>query len=89
MKHDYVRIKIRFYAVLNEFTGVEETEVELPQEISPKSLINILKEQFPRLSKIDEYKLSVIILKNGEVISSSTKLDHNDQIEILPPSSGG
>ena len=89
MKKDHIRIKIKFYAILTELTGVKETEIELPQEISPNNLINILKEQFIGFSKIDEYKLSVIILRNGETISSNVRLNHNDLIEILPPSSGG
>jgi len=89
MGEDYAKVKIKFYAILTEFAGIEEAEIQLPRKKTSRDIVNFLKKQFTGLSKIDEYKLRIIILKNGEIVSSNIKLNHNDRIEVLPLSSGG
>jgi molybdopterin synthase sulfur carrier subunit len=44
-----VKIRVKFLATLFDLTGVLKTEVEVPDGVTVRKLIDILNERFPKL----------------------------------------
>jgi len=93
-----VKIRVKFLATLYDLTGVMKTELEVPQGITVKSLIDILNEKFPKLKSElleegNQLKPMYNILVNGRAVEwlkgLDTELKEGDEVVFIPPAAGG
>jgi molybdopterin synthase sulfur carrier subunit len=93
-----VKLRVKFLASLSELTGVLKTEVEVPDGVTVRRLIDILTERYVKLREelLDErgdLKPMYNILVNGRAIEwlggLETRLKDGDEVVFLPPAAGG
>lgn len=94
-----MKVKVRYFALLREFTGKREDLVELEEDTSVGELLETLSAKYGEkfrdyLYGVGEFEgLSINILLNGRNISLNegfkTKLQDGDVLSILPPVAGG
>ena len=81
-----INITLLYFAFIKDITGVKFDLLELPSDISVKSLAEIILEKYPRLSNIiNMIQISV----NYKVVNWDTILKEGDEVALLPPISGG
>lgn len=81
-----MKIKLLFFGLARDLTGVAEEVVELPEGERLASLWAQTRERFPRLEEITSSLLTAV---NQGVAGPSTVLQDGDEIAFLPPVSGG
>lgn len=87
---DGILVKVKFASYLKELIGKSVIELELSENTSVEELINILKERWPLIKKMDlEGEGPIILLLNNKPTSRIEKLKDGDEIEIIPPAIGG
>jgi molybdopterin synthase sulfur carrier subunit len=88
-----VRIKVRYFARYRSLVGKSEEELEVPNGITVKELIEILKERYPALREEvfaeDDDLADVNVSRNGRYVSFDEVLRDGDVVAIFPPVSGG
>jgi molybdopterin synthase sulfur carrier subunit len=93
-----VKLRVKFLASLSELTGVLKTEVEVPDGVTVRKLIDILTERYVKLREelLDErgnLKPMYNILVNGRAIEwlggLETRLKDGDEVVFIPPAAGG
>jgi|ECHnycMinimDraft_1075156.scaffolds.fasta_scaffold00088_8 molybdopterin synthase catalytic subunit len=91
-----MKVRVKFFAFLQEIFGSEEMEIELKDKMTIKDLINELGkkygEQAIRAIEFGEYmgrKFSILKAVNGEVTSEERELNEGDVVAFIPPPSGG
>jgi molybdopterin synthase sulfur carrier subunit len=93
-----VKLRVKFLASLSELTGVLKTEVEVPDGITVRKLIDILTERYGKLREelLDEkgdLRPMYNILVNGRAIEwlsgLETQLKDGDEVVFIPPAAGG
>jgi molybdopterin synthase sulfur carrier subunit len=80
-----VRIKLRYFAYMRELIGFSEEEVQLPEETSVESLIEIVKRMHEPIRKLSR----VLVAVNGDYVESGKSLEDGDIVAMFPPVSGG
>lgn len=81
-------IKVRFFAMLRNLTGVEEKDYEIDGTVSLEELKEMVKRDFPKLAEPLE-KRSVFISINQEFARKGDEVKDGDEVAFLPPFSGG
>jgi molybdopterin synthase subunit MoaD len=93
-----VKLRVKFLASLYELTGMLKTEVEVPDGLTVRGLIDVLTEKYARLKEelLDEggnLKPMYNILVNGRAIEwlggLDTLLKDGDEVVFIPPAAGG
>jgi len=93
-----VKLRVKFLASLYELTGMLKTEVEVPDGLTVRGLIDVLTEKYARLREelLDEggnLKPMYNILVNGRAIEwlggLDTLLKDGDEVVFIPPAAGG
>ncbi|WP_054839575.1 ubiquitin-like small modifier protein 1 [Thermococcus sp. JCM 11816] len=89
-----MRIKVRYFARYRSLVGKSEEELEVPDGITVRDLIEILKERYPVLKNEvfaeDDDLADVNVSRNGRYVRFDEVLkDGGDVIAIFPPVSGG
>jgi molybdopterin synthase sulfur carrier subunit len=93
-----VKLRVKFLASLSELTGVLKTEVEVPDGVTVRKLIDILTERYGKLREelLDEkgdLRPMYNILVNGRAIEwlsgLETQLKDGDEVVFIPPAAGG
>ncbi|MCC6032033.1 MAG: MoaD family protein [Pyrobaculum sp.] len=93
-----MKLRVKFLASLSELTGVLKTEVEVPDGVTVRRLIDILTERYVKLREelLDErgdLKPMYNILVNGRAIEwlggLETRLKDGDEVVFIPPAAGG
>lgn len=93
-----MKLRVKFLASLSELTGVLKTEVEVPDGLTVRKLIDILTERYVKLREelLDErgdLKPMYNILVNGRAIEwlggLETQLKDGDEVVFIPPAAGG
>ncbi len=89
---------MKFLASLSELAGVLKTEVEVPDGVTVRKLIDILSEKYVKLREelLDEkgdLRPMYNILVNGRAIEwlsgLETQLKDGDEVVFIPPAAGG
>ncbi|MEM0084143.1 MAG: MoaD family protein [Candidatus Methanomethylicia archaeon] len=89
-ENDGILVKVKFASYLKELIGKSVIELKLSENTSVGELIDILKEKWPFIKKIDiEGEGPIILLLNNKPTSRIEKLKYGDEIEIIPPAIGG
>jgi molybdopterin synthase catalytic subunit len=65
--------------------GQSELEMELPENANILTLIERLKNDYPRFAQLNSYLIAV----NMEYSGMDTQLKDGDEVAIIPPVSGG
>ncbi|MGH9450272.1 MAG: molybdenum cofactor biosynthesis protein MoaE [Terriglobia bacterium] len=81
-----MRVKLLFFGLARELTGVTEEVAELPEGEKLAGLWAQTEERFPRLREISGSLLTAV---NQAVAPPSSVLQDGDEIAFLPPVSGG
>ncbi|AMQ18658.1 molybdopterin converting factor, subunit 1 [Thermococcus kodakarensis KOD1] len=88
-----MRIKVRYFARYRSLVGKSEEELEVPDGITVRDLIEILKERYPVLKNEvfaeDDDLADVNVSRNGRYVRFDEVLKDGDVIAIFPPVSGG
>jgi len=92
-----VRLRVKFLATLYDLTGVLKTEVEVPDGITVRELIDVLDQRFGKLKaeilEGDKLKPMYNILVNGRAVEwlngLETGLKDGDEVVFIPPAAGG
>ena len=79
-------IRVRFFAFFMEIVGCEWLTIKLPAGSFLSDLRDGLSSRFPNLQGILE-KSSFAL--NGELVDLQMALNMDDEVAVLPPSSGG
>jgi molybdopterin synthase sulfur carrier subunit len=81
-----MNIKVLFFGITKDKTGVAETKIQFDSEnFDLDKLKNSLNERFPRLATECVYKFAV----NNEYVIGNQKLNNGDEVALIPPVSGG
>ena len=82
-----MKIKVKFVSFLRELSGVDKTELHLPQGATVKNALEKVTNDFPKLKKwLPQYAWVFI---NGNYLKPQTQLKDNDEIALFPPVGGG
>jgi molybdopterin synthase sulfur carrier subunit len=93
-----MKLRVKFLVSLSELTGVLKTEVEVPDGVTVRRLIDILTEKYVKLreellDKRGDLRPMYNILVNGRAIEwlsgLETQLKDGDEVVFIPPAAGG
>ena len=83
-----VKIKLKFFSIIKDITGIHELEIDFNGR-TVNELLNFIKSKWPQISEI-ESEIPLIVLIDGKVAKITDKIPSNEcEIAILPPVSGG
>ncbi|KXX69827.1 MoaD/ThiS family protein [Flammeovirga sp. SJP92] len=79
-------MKILLFGITKEIIGSSTLDFTIDQtDLTSETLLDILKEKYPELSKLRSIALAV----NGEHANGSEIVSDKDEIALIPPMSGG
>lgn len=81
-----MRVKVRFFAILRERSGIEETTAELPEGATVAELWSVVRARFPELAAA---RLRLLYAVNREYVREDHVLREGDEVVFIPPVSGG
>jgi len=88
-----MKVRVRYFARYRSLVGKSEEELEVPEGITVRELIEILKERHPVLKNevfAEEDDLAdVNVSRNGRYVRFDEVLRDGDVVAIFPPVSGG
>ncbi|ASJ05480.1 MULTISPECIES: ubiquitin-like small modifier protein 1 [Thermococcus] len=88
-----MRIKVRYFARFRSIVGTGEEELEVPEGITVRELIELLKERHPVLKTEvfaeDDDLADVNVSRNGRYVGFDDVLQDGDVVALFPPVSGG
>ncbi|ACJ17113.1 molybdopterin converting factor, subunit 1 [Thermococcus onnurineus NA1] len=88
-----MKVKVRYFARFRSLVGTGEEELEVPDGIKVRELIDIIKERHPILKNEvfaeDDDLADVNVSRNGRYVSFDEVLNDGDTIALFPPVSGG
>ena len=79
-------IKLKFFAILHDLSGVRDATLELPDGATVSVASAAIARRFPTIEK---YLPRVAYAVNQEYRSKETVLRDGDEIALIPPVSGG
>jgi len=65
-------------------SGLQEIQVQIPENSHIKDLIRILQEEFPGIKAGD-----VILILNNKLVQENERLHDGDRLGLFPPLMGG
>ena len=81
-----MHVRVLFFGVLKDFTGLSSDRPEVPNGITIGELFQRYAEQFETLHSSSP---SILFAKNREFAQSDAVLHEDDEVAFLPPVSGG
>ena len=81
-----MRIRVLFFGVLRDVTGLREDLVEVPDGGLAASVFAHYASRFPRLGEMSK---SIVLAVNQKFCAPSVPLSDGDELAFLPPVSGG
>ena len=81
-----MRIRVLFFGVLREVTGLREDSIEVPDGGRAASVFEHFSACFPRLGEMSQ---SIVLAVNQRFCAPSVPLSDGDEVAFLPPVSGG
>lgn len=80
------KVKVLFFATLKEKAGVQNAELEIPDEATVAEFKQILFRSFPQ---IPQHSSTVLVAVNGEYAFDGEAIPPGAEIALFPPVSGG
>jgi len=81
-----MKIKVLFFGVTQELTGLQEEQTEIPEGANLDGLWGRYAARFPRLNDLSGV---LLLAMNQEVADRTRILQDGDEVAFLPPVSGG
>jgi molybdopterin synthase catalytic subunit len=81
-----MKIKVLFFGVTQDLTGLQEERTEFPEGLSLDGLWGRYAARFPRLNDLSG---AVLLAVNQEIADRTRALQDGDEVAFLPPVSGG
>jgi molybdopterin synthase catalytic subunit len=81
-----MKVKVLFFGVACDLTGINHEQLELPEGESLNGLWGHYESRFPRLKELSQSLLAAV---NEEVVERSLPLREGDEVAFMPPVSGG
>ena len=81
-----VRVKVLFFGLVRELTGIAEDIVDIP---AGATLADVFDRYAARFPKLEAFRPSLVASRNQEFAPWDTHLADADEITFLPPVSGG
>ena len=81
-----VRIKVLFFGVLKDVTGLREDALEVAGGLTLRGVFDHYADRFPALK---EMAGSIMLARNQEFGAAADAVENGDEIAFLPPVSGG
>jgi sulfur-carrier protein len=81
-----VRLRVRYFASIREFTGLREEQVEVPEESTVEALKRRVQELHKNLMEKESY---ILVAVNGFFVEPKRILKEGDEVALFPPVSGG
>jgi molybdopterin synthase catalytic subunit len=81
-----VRIRVLFFGVLRDVTGLREDSIEIADGGVAASVFEHYSSRFPRLGAMSQ---SIVLAVNQKFCAPSEALADGDELAFLPPVSGG
>ncbi|WP_044202745.1 MoaD/ThiS family protein [Flammeovirga sp. OC4] len=79
-------MKILLFGITKDIIGSSTLDFSIDQtDLTSESLLGILKEKYPELSKLRSIALAV----NGEHANGTEVISDRDEVALIPPMSGG
>ncbi len=82
----HVKVRVLFFGVLRDVTGVREDVTEMPEGSRLGDVFESYARRFPRLKEI---AASIVPALNQQFAPHSADLHEGDEVAFLPPVSGG
>ncbi|MEM4788476.1 MAG: molybdenum cofactor biosynthesis protein MoaE [Ignisphaera sp.] len=83
-----MKVKIRLFSLYRDLVGIPEVDIIVKEGVSIKYIVEELIKNYPNLKDAFE-EVKPIILMDGEVVEEDTVVNHDVEIAIAPPASGG
>jgi molybdopterin converting factor subunit 1 len=83
---DMMTVRVLFFSVLRDLTGVAELELDLPRAAAMGDLLGRLFERWPRLR---EWEGSLLLAINHDYVTVDAVLSEGCEVAIMPPVQGG
>jgi len=81
-----VRLRVRYFASIREFTGIKEEQLEVPKG----STAEALKRKVQGLhATLKGQEGNILVAVNGSFVEPTRILKQGDEIALFPPVSGG
>lgn len=81
-----MRIRVLFFGVLRDVTGLREDSIDVPDGGLAASVFEQYAARFPRLGEMSG---SIVLAVNQKFCAPSAPLSDGDELAFLPPVSGG
>src|SRR5579871_495703 len=81
-----MRVKVLFFGLTHDLTGLREEQVELAEGENLQALRRFYEKRFPRL---EELSGSLLFAVNEQVTDPMSVLHEGDEVAFMPPVSGG
>lgn len=81
-----MKVSVQLFAILREFAGTGQLELEVPAEATPLQVAQILTERLPQLRP---HVTTLSYAVNGEIVAANTRIKAPAEVALLPPVSGG
>jgi len=81
-----MKINVQLFAILREFAGTGQLDLEVPAQTTARQVAQILAERFP---KFRAHLPVVSFAVNGEIVPAETPVPDAGEVALLPPVSGG
>lgn len=81
-----MKIRVLFFASLQQAAGARQVALEIPDRISVQGLKDLLIQQFPGLAKVSS---TILVAVNKEYASDQDFIPEGAEVALFPPVSGG
>ena len=81
-----MRARVLFFGSLQEIVGRPAEDAEFPEGADLRAVFDAYAARYPRFKELSK---SIVIARNQEFASLSSKLVEGDELAFLPPVSGG
>ncbi len=81
-----MKIHVKYFASIREWTGVKEEEIEIPENATANQLREAVQKKH---SALDMQEGLILAAVNGSFVEPSRVLKPGDEVALFPPVSGG
>ena len=81
-----MRLRIRYFASIREFTGIKEEQLEVPEGSTAEALKRRVQGLHTPLKGQEE---NILVAVNGSFVEPTRILRQGDEVALFPPVSGG
>ena len=81
-----MRIRLLLFALYRDLAGVDELDVEVPDDASVALAIGSLRQHDPRFSRLP---VRPVVAVNREYAAFDAPLRDGDELALIPPVAGG